>query len=339
MKVVLRVVFLISFTAVATLAAGFNWGEQVGSVLELVMLQRYNDAYRICDSVLAITPDDIDFHYVRLAVLQAQMSDYESYALDGQKCVSMAESVLVRVESGLAGKPPRDEVIRLNLIKATILGGVGMTRAKIGGMLTGIRDAKASYDLYRSLRNHSSLFPDVLYGIGLFDYYVGDNLRWIPGLGLQARRGIEYLYTASDSDSPFRNAAKISLLWILIEQGEFAAADSIAASMLRGYPEHSVFLQIQSRAVFGARQYQRAITLGGELIDRSLKRQPVNWCDVLSGYQLMAASWLKLNDKQKAFAVAEKGLSYRIPSDTLRIDWVRKHREHLKSIAETCQRR
>lgn len=339
MKVVPRVVFLIFFTAGAPLVAGFNWGEPVGSVLELVMLQRYDDAYRMCDSVLEITPDNIDFHYVRLAVLQSQMLDYESYALDGEKCVSIAKDVLVRVERGLAGRPPHDETIRLNLIKATVLGGVGMTKAKMGGMLTGIRDAKASYDLYRGLQSHSSLFPDVLYGIGLFDYYVGDNFRWIPGLGLQTRRGIKYLYAASDSDSPFRYAAKISLLWILIEQDEFAAADSIATCVLQGYPEHSVFLQVQSRSAFGARQYQRAIELGGELIDRSLKREPVNWCDVLSGYQLMAASWLKLNDKQKAFAAAEKGLSYRIPSDTLRIDWVRKHREHLKSIAETCRRR
>jgi hypothetical protein len=203
----------------------------------------------MCDSVLALTPDDVDFHYVRLAVLQSQMSDYESYALDGQKCVSMAESVLVRVERKLAGNPPDDQKVRLNLIKASTLGGLGMTRAKMGGMLTGIRDAKISYDLFRRLQSHTALFPDVYYGIGLFDYYVGDNLRWIPGLGLQARRGIEYLYKASDSDSPFRYAAKISLLWILIEQDRFAAADSISACVLREYPEHSVFLQIRSRAV------------------------------------------------------------------------------------------
>jgi len=336
---VLRAVVLITGVAVAACATGYKWDEPVGSVLELVMRQRYGDAYRVCDSVLAVVPDDVTFRYMKLAVLQSQMSDYESYALDGDACVAMAESVLVRVEKRLTLDPPPDEKSMLMYVKATVLGTAGMTKTKNGSILAGIRYARASYSLYRNLLEHATLFPDVLYGIGLFDYYLGDNLRWIPGLGLQARRGIGYLYEAADSDSPFRYAAKISLLWILLEQKKFTEADSIATGVLANYPEHSVFLQIQLQAVFGVGNYQRAIVLGKELAERSLKRQPVNWCDVLSGYYFMAASWLRLDDKQKAHTIAEKALSYQIPADTLRIDWVRKHRERLVAITEACRRR
>ncbi len=157
----LRSVCLIPFTGVAFLAAGFNWGEPVGSVLELVMLQRYNDAYRMCDSVLALTPDDVDFHYVRLAVLQSQMSDYESYALDGQKCVSMAESVLVRVERKLAGNPPDDQKVRLNLIKAST-GGTGNDKSENGRYVDGYQRCK---DIVRSVPKTSEpygAFPGCL---------------------------------------------------------------------------------------------------------------------------------------------------------------------------------
>lgn len=327
-----KIRFLILSLYFSVLAENFRWSPVVDSVLNLIMKQDYVSALQVCNSNIESDPSNIDAVYLKLAVLQAQVADYETYAIDGLNCISAAESTLSLVEKKLATTSSDDEKTKLMFYKGNIYGVLSIVKAKRGNFLPGIKVARASYDAFKRIEKHSSEIPDILYGLGLFDYYLGDNLKWIPGLGKRAIKGLEFLFISSGSDSPFRYAAKNSLLWILIERGEFKAADSIASEVLESFPGNTLFLQIKSRAVFGAAEYEKAIMLGEKLIDLSFKRNPVNWSDVLSGYQLITASYLKLGDKKKAEDTAVKGLSFKISSDTLKVEWVQKHRDYLASI-------
>lgn len=317
-----------------TNAQNYQWDQTVYSVLNLVMNQEYESAYKVCDRRIAADSMDIDARYLKLVTLQSQIADYESYALDGLRCISMAESLLNCLNSRLNTCSSSLEKQKIFFFKGNIFGILSIIRVKRGSILSGIKDARISYEHFKKLSNSLSLFPDVLYGLGLFDYYIGDNLKWIPGIGKRARSGLEMLYAASKSQSPFRFGAKSSLLWILIERGDFSAADSIANEVLKEYPENTLFFQAKSRAVFGAQQYKKAIELGEKLIELSLKRKVVNWSDVLSGYQLIASCYIKMGNRKKAQDIADKGLSYDIQADTLQIEWVQKHRGYLLSIAK-----
>ena len=76
-----------------TSAQAYQWDQAVYSILDLVMKQEYDSAYKICN--LRITADsmDIDSRYLKLVTLQSQLADYESYSLDGLRCIAMAESL------------------------------------------------------------------------------------------------------------------------------------------------------------------------------------------------------------------------------------------------------
>lgn len=332
MKLKFLNICLIPFIFSLTLAENYRWSPSVDFVLKMIMKQDYQSAYHFCDSSIAKKPMDIDARYLKVVTMQSQLADYESYVLDGVNCISLAESTLVYVNNKLETKVSGDEKMKLIFYKGNILGVLSIIKAKKGIILPSIKDAYESYDMFKNVKKATSVFPDVLYGLGLFDYYIGDNLKWIPGLGKKAQKGLDLLYTAANSESPFHYAAKNSLLWILIERGEYATADSIASEVLKIYPQNTLFMQIKSRAALGSKQYKKAIDLGEDLIGISLNRKPVNWSDVLSGYQLISACWIKLDNKQKAKESACKGLSHKISTDTLKIEWVQKHREYLLSI-------
>ena len=331
MNRILCVIILIVSGYNLALGEGLKWDHSVDSVTNLIMRQDYESAYKYCHNRLAENPFDIDAQYLRLITLQSQIADYESYVLDGLRCITMAESTLISIDKLTAEVPPGGQTLKLNYYRGSVLGILGILKAKRGSLMSGVKDAWKSYEILKTI-NDSVPTTEALYGIGLFDYYIGDNLKWLPGVGKRALNGLDLLSKVSNSDSPFRYGAKNSLLWILLERGEYALVDSICSEVLREYPESSVFLQIKGRAALGARNYEKAINSGKELIDVSLKRETINWTDVMSGYQLICACWKKLGKREKARETAKEGLSYKISSDTLRIEWVQKHRDYLMSI-------
>lgn len=315
-----------------TNAQAYHWDQSVYSILDLVMKQEYDSAFKICNLKIKADSMDIDSRYLKLVTMQSQLADYESYSLEGPRCISMAESLITFLDETISDSNSNEDKEKADFLKGNIYGILSIIKAKRGSILSCIRDARLSYDHFKRLKKSPYFLPDVLYGLGLFDYYIGDNLKWIPGIGKRARSGLDMLYTASKSDSPFRYGAINSLAWILIERGNFGEADSIASEVLQKYPGNTLFLQVKSRAAFGTKQYRHAIELAKQLISFSLKRDVINWSDVLSGYQLIASCYIKLGNKKKAQEIASEGLSYQISDDTLRIEWVQKHRNFLMSI-------
>lgn len=313
-------------------AGSFKWDSIADTVTKLIMYQDYKAADKYCCERLKKDPGDIDAQYLRLITLQSQIVDYESYALDGPRCTSRAESILVKINTLLTGVSSAERKLKLTYYKANVLGITGLLKAKGTGFFSGMKDAMDSYNILKELNSNDTSFYDALYGIGLYDYYIGDNLKWVPGLKKRSLHGLDLLYKVSDSSSPFRYGAESSLLWILIERGEYSKADSISSEVFKKFPENSVFMQIQGRAALGAGNYNKAIDLGKKLIDRSFNRDITNWTDVMSGYQLICACLIKQGKLGDAREIAKKGLACEIPPDTLKIDWVMKHRNYLMSI-------
>jgi tetratricopeptide (TPR) repeat protein len=302
--------------------------------VDLLMNQDYHSAHQYLDSILKNDPLNIDALYMNVALQQSIIADYESYILDGQRCIQSAQNVLSIIDNK-AGS--RSDTMCL-FYKGNIYGIMSLIKAKNGDFIPSVKYARMSYEFLEKLSDNGHYIPDALYGTGLFDYYIGDNLKWVPGLGKKADLGLQKLYKAMASSSPFSYSAKISLLWILIEGQEYRKADSISSLVLHDFSENTVLIQIKSRAAFGLGNYREAISLSKKLIGISEKRDVINWTDILSGYQLIAASSIKLQKNEDAIKAANKALSYKIPADTMKIDWVQKHREYLLNIKKSYQK-
>jgi tetratricopeptide (TPR) repeat protein len=307
-------------------------------VVSMTMKQNYDSADQYLDSILKKSPDDIDALYLKLIVLQSKLADYESYVIDSHKSISLAESFLSKAEKYLTSATG-DELHKVTFFKGNIYGFLSLVRIKSGSAISGLKEANISNDILKNLIKQTDAFPDAFLGTGMFDYYLGYNLKWIPGLEKRASTGLANLYKATNTDSPFRYGAQSTLLWILIERGEFKKADSIAQNVLKEYPQNSLFLQIRSRAVFGAKDYEKAVSLSKSLIAFSKNRKQINYTDILSGYQLIVSSCLKQGLKNDALIFAEEGLSLTIPSYALKLEWIKKHREYLLNVVKNEKHR
>jgi tetratricopeptide (TPR) repeat protein len=312
-------------------AAAFPWGSTVESVAPLIVRQDYASANAFLDSIIKHDPGNLDARFMKQNVLLTQMADYESYEIAGKRCVDAADTLLSLLESTMETVHGNDSARYLYFIGSTY-GVKSLVLAKTGGILQGVAEAGKSKKKMEEVRALNPALSDALYGIGLYEHYVGDYFKWVPGFARRAREGLDDLRCAADNGSPFCFAAKNSLAWILYEAKAYSGADSVVNPVLALYPDNTMFLQIKARIEFGRGRYKESIRLSERLLTIAMKRKPVNWVDVLSGYQLIAAAYTQTGDRLKAIETATNGLTINVPLESRQLHWVKKHREFLEDL-------
>jgi tetratricopeptide (TPR) repeat protein len=174
-------------------------------------------------------------------------------------------------------------------------------------------------------------FLPAYYGIGAFNYYVSQNLKWMPFIGDKSEEGLSQIRRSGQSGFPYSLAAKNSLCWIFCERKQYASADSIADIVLKAFPDNTVFLRIKARVAYLQKDWIDATTYSRRLIELSEKRQPVNYSDLLSGYQILISAYDGLNRKTECFSCCKKILARFIPEPYSSLPYVKRHE---KTIAE-----
>lgn len=314
-------------------AAAFSWGYTVESISPLIIKQDYATANALLDSIITHNHDNIDARFMKQNVLFTQMADYESYEIAGEKYMAGVDSLLDILANKIKTVSGHDSLKYLFFI-GNCHGAKGLVLAKTGGILQGMAEADKSK---KTMEEISALDPqlyETLYSIGLYNYYVGDYFKWVPGLKKRSLEGLRDLRNAAKSNNPFCFAAKNSLAWILLERKSYREADSVVNSVLSQFPSNTMFLQIKARSAFGRKQFTESIQLSEKLLQISVGRKPINWVDVMSGYQLIAASYYKMDNIPKAVEIAKTGLAVNVPQESLRLHWVKQHRKYLENLVK-----
>ena len=309
-----------------------DWGKTIETADSLILLQDYNRAAEYLDSLLSKNGVDIDARFMKLNIAFAEMADYESYALDGKRFMPEVDSIMFIIKHALASADCRDS-LKLLFFRGTLLGAQAIVNAKTGNIFQSLLDGESAYHIMTTIKSVDPTFKQTAYSIGLYDYYSGVSFKWLPGFKRRLERGLNELRTAASDESWVRFAAKNSLGWILLDEKKYDEADSMVSAVLRRYPDNTQFLQIKSRVAFASGNFREAIARSQRLIDLASKRGKKNWVDILSGYQLISASFLAMGNRETAVLSAQTGLGLKVPREARRIEWVNRHLKYLSSIA------
>jgi hypothetical protein len=303
----------------------------IDSAKTYLMTQDYRKAERFVNMVLDKQSERIEALYLRCVIKQTEMLDYESYSIYGEDFLKLADTVSRELRYRLPLEKGRDSLKCMFYIGGT-LGGIGIIQAKIGNWPFGVRNAMASVSFFKQIIKIDPEFKAAYLGIGVFNYYLSDNFKWLPFFGDKREVAIQQIRLATMAPFPFNFAACNSLCWILISRGLIKTADSVATQVLIKYPDNTTFLRIKVRTVLGNNHWEEAINLARKLIDLSKKRSPENWSDMLSGYQALLMSFDKLGQKKECLDTSAKVLALDIPGQFKKIQYVKKHLKYAAEI-------
>jgi tetratricopeptide (TPR) repeat protein len=318
---------------VAAITESFSIGSNMESIQQDLVAQRYKSAKESLQSLLRQNPDDISALYLDLAINQTEILDYESYSLDGKQFIEKADSIKNIIERKLPSLKGQDSVMCLFYL-ANVYGGISVMHAKVGEWIEGTKNGLTSVALLKKVKKVQPDFLAANLGVGLYNYYFGNSMSWIPFSGNKVEKGLNDVEIATRSEFPFNYAAKNSLCWILIDKEEFRRADSVAQSVLDDYPENTIFLRIRSMIDLYTGAYQKAISHANQLLTLSRERAPVNWSDMVAAYYIMVESYQKSGLINETVVAADTILNENIPPTFLTMPQIKKNLKRIRDIKE-----
>jgi tetratricopeptide (TPR) repeat protein len=302
----------------------------------LLVTQNYSAAEKCIAEFLQAAPDDCRALYLRVAIEQTELLDYESYYLHGERFLKAADSVRKVLEGRLQTLRGTDSLQCLFYI-ANIIGGMGVIKAKLGRWFPAIKNSLTSVKLLKEAVERDSGMYAAMLGIGAFHYYLRKSFSWLPFIDANSgNKGVREIEKAISAPYLFRFAAENTLCWILIDQEQFDRADSVACSALAETPGSTIFLRIRCLIALWSAQYTRAVELGQKLSEVSLMRDPVNWSDYVMAYYVLTGGYQGLGKIKEALASARHILGATIPPEFREIPSVKKNLKRIVEIKEKC---
>ncbi|MCU0608255.1 MAG: hypothetical protein MUF22_00620 [Chitinispirillaceae bacterium] len=326
-RVVLLTVFL-ALTAVAETEIQF--------AKDLLARQDYPAARAVLIHYLKNTPDDIEAIYLRVAVEQTALLDYESYTINGRQFLKTADSVR-DVLGGKMKSLHASDSLRCMFYRASILGSISVVRAKNNDVVGALQDGLASVAQLRDIRRLDPRIREALLGIGIYDYYLSMTLAKVSfGDKRRGDDGMKAIMAAATAPFPCDYAAKNFLCWIYIDRKEYARADSLASSVLDSLPDNTLFLRVKCYSAVAACRFEDARLFGERLSRRSRERQPVNWSDLVLAQYAMSSACEALGKRREACEYAKMIIEAPIPATYRDIPHVRKNLRKVRTIAGKC---
>ena len=331
------VILTLLFVTVVLGNSNSSTDELIDSANILLVNQQYEDASQIFRDIIIENPEDFRALYFLLAVYQSQILDYESYAVHGEPFIAFADSVLREMKGMLKKLSGKDSLDCLFYI-ANTYGGKGVVEAKTGNWFSAVKNARNSLHLLKFVKNIDITYYPTYLGIGVFNYYLSKNMKWLPFFGDKREEGIAEIKMATNAPSPYNIAAKNSLCWILIEEGRYASADSVCKTVLNEFPENTVFIRIAACIALWTQNWEKTIIISKKLIALSMEQKPINWSNLLMGYSAVVESFKMLNQNDKCVQTANTALSLTVPEEFKQISYVREHLSKIRKFKEQAER-
>jgi len=323
-------VLFVSVCSIADLAGNNN---QLDLIQNDLVAQQYKNAEDNLELYLSINPTDAEALYLKLAICQTKILDYESYQIDGKKFLATADSIKKVLEKKATSLQGKDSLMCLFYL-ANIYGGISLMYAKAGSWIEGAKNGRASVALLKQVQKALPDYLAAYLGIGVFNYYFSTSLRWLPFTGGKCQEGLSYIEKAIKSEFPFNYAAKNSLCWILIDRQEYAKADSIAVSVLNDYPDNTLFLRIRSISDLRKGAFKGAIEHASALLALTAKRNPINWSDYITAYYILVESYFQSGFKNESLTFADLILNKNIPEVYLSVQHNKKNLKRIRDLKE-----
>ncbi len=171
----------------------------------------------------------------------------------------------------------------------------------IGCLWDGI---KARRSLELAYKEDSTLL-DVYMGFGLYDYYLGKYLSFIPWLRSRKLKGIDELKMASQNGKYARKPALFFLLRIYLLEDMDYKAMQIIKELQQIYHTNTSLLYDEAEVYHKKGKYQKAITACTHALSLSASKRPLNPRVRASCYLMLGKSYNELKEIEKTRANCE----------------------------------
>jgi tetratricopeptide (TPR) repeat protein len=179
---------------------------------------------------------------------------------------------------------------------------------------TGLRSKNHCDD---ALRKDSSLV-DALIGIGNFNYWKSaktEFINWLPIVTDDREKGLVQLRRVITDGVFSKAAARASLAWALINEGDYTNALAHADTLRAEYPGGGSPLWIAGYACFGLYRWEDALEHYTELEHRINARGAGNYYNLIECAYYQAHCYQGLGKWREALAACHKALAYPIQPD------------------------
>ncbi|MBD3346769.1 MAG: hypothetical protein GF401_17065 [Chitinivibrionales bacterium] len=305
--------------------------ERLEAAIDKITSQNYKEADSLLRAIVQKDSSRIDALYLRLANHQTRILDYESYALEENFFISLCDSIQSVLFKMLEDKQGKDSLWCLFYI-GSAKGGKSVIWGKNGKWLIAAREAVTSTRIFETIIELDSSFYAAYLGTGIFKYYLSQSFKWLPFVGTgKATEGINEIELATKAPPPYDLAAKNSLCWILIERGKFKQAERMVDAILKRMPNNTIFLRIKANIAYNRKEWIDLNRAAEKLIELSEKRSPVNWSDLVLGYEYLIYYYDHHKRRRRVLSLSRRALSLAIPDTSRQIIYVK---EHLKKIEQ-----
>ncbi len=300
---------------------------EVEKATDLLLKQDYEGVRRIITRT-PITEDDSLF--LEILYSQAKMVDYESYKIHGRDFLMLCDSARKSFKKIEEYKRP----LLLQYYLGTLEGAAALTRAKRGDIMGALTASNVSRHFLEIVVAKDSAFTPAYYGVGMREYYSSSLFNKLGLAKKTVSKSIKKMEITLNDSSATALAIAPSLMWIYLDRELFTQAEELSQRFLKEYPENSLMLRAVEKMYLLQKKYDAAMSLAHRIQKSSEEREPINWSDYYAGGVALVSSWIGTERYLEAADEATRLLALQHDKKTLRLEWVKKHRNHLVKLKE-----
>ncbi len=239
---------------------------QTGSCL--IFSEKYSDAVQLFNKLIKKYPDHPAGYFYKAVTLNNMMLFNGSMEQE-REFYSLCDAAVEKCEKSLE-RSPRDSWMLYFLGGA--MGFKGSYEARHFRYVSAFRYGWTGLTKLLEAKQIKPDWPDVDYGIGLYNYWKSRMMRkmnmwWLPGGEDKLEVGIEQVQNACRNGSYAQTAAAYSLLWIFFEEGRFQEMADMAQRLLVNYPHNRTIEWALGEALFQLGDYNGAERIFSYILD------------------------------------------------------------------------
>ena len=209
---------------------------ETNNCIDLVFAERFADAHLAANDIIRRYPNSPAGYFLRGAIYHYQMLYLRKNTFEQQ----LYEACNKGIQIGECNKG-KDEWNDFFL--AATIGVQGSFERVNGRLVSSLKLATRAIEIFKTLDEEK--VKDVLYGVGVYDYWIGANVRllwWMSGAKDNRPEALANLERIKSEGFFTKAIVNYDLMEMYLNERKYQKAAAIASSVLEKYPTNSIAL-------------------------------------------------------------------------------------------------
>jgi tetratricopeptide (TPR) repeat protein len=210
--------------------------QETNICIDLVFAEKFADAHIAANEVIRRYPDSPAGYFLRGAIYHYQMLYLRKNTFEQQLYEACNKGVQIGERN--KGKDKWND-----FFLAATIGVQGSFERVNGRLVSSLKLATRAIEIFRTMNEEE--VKDVLYGVGVYDYWIGANVRllwWMPGARDNRPEALTNLERMKAEGFFTRIVVNYDLMEMYLNEKRYQKVVQIASSVLDKYPANSIAL-------------------------------------------------------------------------------------------------